>query len=120
MQAIADMPAPHDIPSLLRFPGMIRYVQRFIPNMSEIAQPLRILLTKNITWHWQSEQEKAFKELKQNLKSTPVLQKPIVLQVDACQSRLGAVILQEGKPVAMTSRALDSATASMQSLKKKC
>lgn len=46
------------------------------------------------------------------------MRKPIVLQVDACQSGLGAVILQYEKPVAMASRALIILKLRMQSSRK--
>ena len=69
---------------------------------------------KDVAWHWQHEQEVAFQMLKKKLKAAPVrsyynVRKPITLQVDACQSGLGAVLLQEHKPVGMASRAFDGA-----------
>ena len=114
IQAITDMPVPGDKPAVQRFLGMVGYVHKFIPHMSEIAKPLRVLLGKNVAWHWQSEQNNALENLKNKLKNAPVLQyynvnKPTVIQVDACQSGLGAVLIQEGRPIAMASRALDSA-----------
>ena len=113
VQAIIDMPDPTDKQGVQRFMGMIGYVQKFIPNLSEIAKPIRILLSKNTAWHWDTEQINAYNKLKLLLKTAPVLayynvNKTIVLQVDACQSGLGAAILQDQRPVAMASRALDS------------
>ena len=112
VQAILDMPPPTDKAGIQRFLGMVGYIGKFIPNLSDIAQPLRLLLTKNVLWHWQHEQVKAFETLKKLLTTAPVLQfydveKPITLQVDASKSGLGAVLFQEGRPVAMASKALD-------------
>ena len=58
------MPEPTAKAGLQRFWGMVGYVGTFIPNLSEIAQLLRILITKNTVWHWQHEQKNAFEMLK--------------------------------------------------------
>ena len=96
LQMIIDMPAPCDKARVQRFLGMVGYVHKFIPNMSEIAKLLRTLLAKDVAWHWQNEQEQSM--LKQKLRSPPVLAyygvtKTIMLQVDTCRSGLGAVLL---------------------------
>ena len=41
IQAIVDLPTPTDKPALQRFLGMIGYVGKFIPNLAEIAKPVR-------------------------------------------------------------------------------
>ena len=61
VQAILEMPPATDKAGIQHFLEMVGYVGKFIPNLSEIAQPLRTLLGKNITWHWQHEQAQAFK-----------------------------------------------------------
>ena len=73
--------------------------------MSEISAPLRLLLEKDISWHWEEKQKEAFKKLKELASGTPVLayyysDKEVVLNVDASSFGLGAVLLQEGKPLA--------------------
>ena len=55
--------------------------------------------------------EKQFNIIKQSISSTATLRyfntrKPVTLQVDASKIRLGAVILQDGEPVAFASKAL--------------
>ena len=49
VQAAEEMPSPADKPALLRFLGMVNYMSKFIPNLAELAQPLRELLQR--TWH---------------------------------------------------------------------
>ena len=112
VQAIADMPTPTDKPGVQRFLGMIGYVSKFIPNLAEINKPLRILITKEVMWHWDYEQQRAFDTLKTLLINAPILRyydvrQEIVLQVDASKSGLGAALIQEGRPVAMASKSLD-------------
>lgn len=50
--AINDMPSPEDKVSLQRFLGMINYLGKFIPNLSELSAPLRQLLHKAVVWSW--------------------------------------------------------------------
>ena len=41
VQAITEMQAPQDKKELLRFMGMVNYLGKFIPNLSNVTQPLR-------------------------------------------------------------------------------
>ena len=74
---------------------------------------MRRLLDKDVQWHWNDTQEKSWKQVKQLITREPVLKyfdpsKEVTLQCDASESELGAVILQEGQPIAFSSRALTS------------
>ena len=44
IKAILEMPTPQSKKDLERFLGMIQYIGRFIPSLSEKSAPLRILL----------------------------------------------------------------------------
>ena len=60
------MPPPKNKEELQSgFLGMLTYVFSYIPNLSQIAAPLRTVLEKDTQWHWQDEQDKNFKALKQ-------------------------------------------------------
>ena len=48
VQAIVDMPAPSDKAGVQRFLGMVGYVHKFIPNLSEIVKPLHTLLIRAV------------------------------------------------------------------------
>ena len=114
INAIVNMPDPHDIASLQRLLGMTKYLSQYIPNESIITAPLRALLKKNAKWVWSNEHSTAITELKRLLVSSPVLafydvDKTVTLQCDASQYGLGACLLQENKPVAFASRALSPA-----------
>ena len=110
-EAITAMPTPKSTEELQQFLGMLTYLAKFIPNLSQVASPLRKLLEKNIEWHWESDQEQSFKTLKQLAIEAPVLKffdpnNPTKLSVDASLKGLGAVLLQEGHPITYTSKAL--------------
>ena len=46
-QAINTIYVPHNVASLQSFFGKINFVQRFIPNLAELAKPLNALLKKD-------------------------------------------------------------------------
>ena len=67
---------------------MITYLRKFIPNISTLTEPLRVLLKQEVQWHWEEPQEKALNEINNVLSSKPVLRyydvdKPVKLSVDA-------------------------------------
>ena len=71
-------------------------------------------MKKDILFHWDSAQEESFSKIKNILSSSPVLtfydvSKPVIISCDASQSGLGALLLQDEKPVAYASRSLSSA-----------
>ena len=105
------MGAPHNKEELQRFLGMVMYLGKFIPTLSQTAAPLRALLVKDTKWHWGQEQSKSFTTLKELVSETPVLQyfdisKPTKISVDASSNGLGAALLQDDKPIAYASKSL--------------
>ncbi len=89
----------------MRFLGLLQYLAKLVPYMSDISAQLRKLLEGDETWHWDSKQQKSFERLKSLVSNTPVLKyfglkKEVMLSVDASAEGLGAVLLQEGQPVA--------------------
>ena len=111
-----NMPEPHDKKGVQRFLGMVNYVSKFVPNMSEITSPLRELLKKDVTWHWSVRHAKGFEKIKTILANPEPgvltyydVTKPVKLQVDASKSGLGAVFIQSDMPVAYASRSLTPA-----------
>ena len=94
-----------------RLIGMVNFIARFTPNLSEVISPLRELLKKDVAWHWDAPQQKAFTDIKELLQRDTCLayydvKKPVKIQADACKNGLGAVLIQEEKPVAYASRAM--------------
>ena len=74
-------------------------------------EPLRRLTRKDTEWTWSEEQDKAFSEVKRLVSQAPVLSyyqpdRPLSIQCDASQKGLGAALLQDGRPIAYTSRSL--------------
>ncbi|XP_046544508.1 uncharacterized protein K02A2.6-like [Haliotis rubra] len=111
--AIVNMDPPANKEELLTILGMANYLAKFVPNLSDITAPLRMLTRQDAAWHWDATQDQAFSHLKTMLSCEPgpVLQyfnpeKEVTLQVDASKYGLGSVMLQEDRPVAYSSRTL--------------
>ena len=113
VSAIKDMQPPCNKAELETVLGMINYLAKFSPNLSEVTTPMRQLLCSKNEFVWDSEQDSAFQKVKDILTRTPgpILSyfdpdKEITLQVDASKFGLGATLLQDGKPVAFASKSL--------------
>ena len=111
---IAEMPMPEVKKAVQCLLGIISYVGKFIPNLAETTKPLRELLKKEIDWHWKKTYEEAANKTKELLISRSCLaffdpSKAIQIQVDASKSGIGAVLMQNGKPVSYASRSLTNA-----------
>ena len=104
VKAIVDMPTPQNTTDLLRFMGMVKYLTKFVPNVSETAAPLNALLRKDHGWQWDTLQRQAFEYVKRGIAEATTLayfdvNKEVTLTCDASKSGLGVACLQEGKPV---------------------
>ena len=113
-KAICEMPVPKDVKAVSRLNGMINYLSRFLPSLAEVMKPIRKLTHKDESWSWGTEQADAFSKLKSMITNAPVLayfnpKLPIVIQCDSSQFGLGAVLLQDGKPLDYRSRTLTDA-----------
>ena len=111
IRAINQMPPPTDKEGVLRFLGTINYLDKFIEHKSDLQGPISQLTQKDAAFVWEKPQQEAFDRLKSVITTAPVLayfdnSKETVLNVDASSTGLGAVIMQDGKPVAFSSKSL--------------
>ena len=125
VKAIKQMPTPKTKEEVRSFLGMVNYLRKFFPKLSEKSIPLRELIKKNEKFVWGSRQEKAFQDIKDGISESATLakydvEKPIILQVDASSKGLGACIIQDGKPIAFGSSALTSTQAKYAQIEKEC
>ena len=96
VRAIVEMPRPTDKAGVRRLLGMVNYVSKFIPNLSDLITLLRTLLHEDVLWHCEKQQETSFKAIKEFLTLAPVLghydsQKVLTLQIDAEQLDINLV-----------------------------
>ena len=98
------------------FFGLASYYRRFVKDFAKIAEPLSSLTKKlDGKFHWTLEAQIAFDKLKEALCLVPVLSfpqlgQPCILDTDASDVAVGAVLSQqvqgEERPIAFFSRIL--------------
>ena len=119
VQALTDFPRPKTLKELQSFLGLANYYRKFIANFSHIALPLTDA-TRNSTRsnlrpiEWTQPMQDAFDELKKALTSAPCLALPdpdgeFEVTTDASEDAkaVGAVLMQNGHPVAYESTKLN-------------
>lgn len=109
--AILKMKKPSDKAAVSRFLGILKYLAKFIPNLSKQSAHLRNLTRNDVAFEWTENHDLEFKKLLEIVTSEPVLaiydpNLPIIVQTDASKDGLGCVIVQNGHPVAYASRTL--------------
>ena len=50
IEAIMKMEAPTDVDAVERLQGMVTYLARYVPKLSEVIRPITILMHKDIEW----------------------------------------------------------------------
>ena len=109
--AITDLRPPETKSELKTFLGMVNYLQQFIPNLSEHTAPLRVIEKKDTEFYWDENLQRCYDKVKKLVAADVTLayydrNKPVTVQTDYSKQGLGAVLLQEGRPVHYASKAL--------------
>jgi hypothetical protein len=111
VQEVMEWKPPKSIHQIRSFLGLAGYYRRFIPDFSRIAKLMTKLLKNGVKFMWSEACKKAFHTLRQHLTSALLLvqldnSKPFEVFYDASGTRLGCVLMQEGRVIAYASRAL--------------
>ena len=126
VKCVQEWPRPADPRKLHQFLGLASYYRRYIHKFSNIASPLNGLTQKGAGPH--AACENAFQTLKGCLTNSPVLSYPqfgstaseLILQTDASDAGLGAVLEHSGRPVAYASRSLTKSEHNYSVIQKEC
>ena len=115
VESVREWPVPKTQTEVKSFIGLASYYRRFVKGFADIARPLHQLTEKGKKFRWGDDCQEAFVQLKSRLITAPVLaypdpQKMFVLDTDASDVGIGAVLSQESDDgehvVAYASRAL--------------
>ena len=110
-KAVQDWPVTTLSKQLRKLLGLSGYFRRFIKNYPLISHPLNLLLKNNVKFSWSVAIQEAFDFLIQALTSAHVLVLPdfsqeFVVEMDVSATGIGAVLLQNGHPIAYISKVL--------------
>ena len=131
IKAMAEYPLPVPKKDLKCFLGMIGYYRRFIQHFSKIASSLTEMLKKGKPnrLQWTEPFVSAFQTLRSTLLSKPILitpnfDLPFIVQTDASNRTIGAVLSQDisdvEHPIAFLSRKLLPPEQNYSTVEKEC
>lgn len=132
VQAVSDFPKPTTVTQVKRFIGLVGWYRRFIPDFSSVSAPITALIMgkiKSNPINWTEEASASFLEIKRRLTNAPLLATPdfglpFVIQTDASDRGMGAVLYQVigdvERPIAFASKTLTSAQRNYTVTEREC
>jgi hypothetical protein len=114
VEAIMRLTPPKTKRQLRHFLGMVNFYRDMWRMRSHLLAPLSALVSPKVKFEWRKEHQDAFDQFKtliskETLLTFPNFNEPFHIFTDASKYQLGAVIMQNDKPLAFYSRKLNSA-----------
>lgn len=129
VKAFQEMREPNAVAELRSLLGMINFMGKFIPNLSERTQHMRSLLLKDQIFKWGAKQTEELRDLKKLLTAEKCLKyfdpkHETLLITDASPHGLGAILAQTEngvtRPVLFASRSLSTNEAKYCQTEREC
>jgi hypothetical protein len=110
IKSMMDWPIPKTLKNLREFLGFTGYYRKFVRNYGRIEAPL-MTLTKKDAFSCTLEETKTFEQLKEVMckaliLTTPDFTKTFIVECDASRNGIGAILMQEGRPLDFESRTI--------------
>jgi hypothetical protein len=107
IKAMMDWPIPKTLKNIRRFLGLTGYYCKFVWNYGRITTPLTELTNKD-AFSWTPEATKYFEQIKEVMCKAPVMTTPdftktFIVECDSLGNAIGAILMQEGRPLAFES-----------------
>ena len=123
--AVRHMELPQDMEIMRSFLRLVNYLNRFIPHLAELSEPLRQICRQDMEFELTESVCVAFSLTKEEISKNVTLpyfnpNSSTTLQTDASKKGLSAVLLQNSKPVMFASRALTGSERNYQNLEREC
>ena len=114
MKAIKEWPTPKSITEVRSFHDLASFYRQFVKDFSTLATPLTETVKKSVGFKWGSDQDRAFIEIKERLCGAPLLAVPdfsktFEIECDVSGTGIGAILMQEKRPIAYFSEKLNGA-----------
>lgn len=116
VEAIVNWPTPKTQGDMKSFHGLATFYRKFIKKFSHVCAPMLDTIKggRKTKFVWTKEAEVAFQYLKNRVAQYPILTLPdfkkvFTVEMDASNLAIGAVLSQEGKPIAFFSEKLNDA-----------
>ncbi|KAJ4813235.1 polyprotein [Rhynchospora pubera] len=122
IEAMQSWPTPTTLKGLRGFLGLTGYYRKFIKNYGIISRPLTELLKKD-GFLWNQQAQQSFKQLKLAMTQALVLalpdfSQPFTIETDACNVGIGAVLVQNKRPIVFLSKKLGVKSQSLSTYEK--
>ena len=73
VKIIVNMGAPQSLRTLHRYLGMVNYLAKFLPNLSDLLHPLHMFTKNEVPWVWSESQQESQDCMKKFITNTLVL-----------------------------------------------
>ncbi|KRX24114.1 Retrovirus-related Pol polyprotein from transposon 17.6 [Trichinella nelsoni] len=102
-EKVASWPTPTSTSEVRTFLGIASYYRQFVKSFASIARPLHRLTEHGRQFSWSNEAEEAFQRFKRALTTAPILafprfDIPFIIDTDASETGIGAVLSQKHDP----------------------